>query len=138
QRREASHPALVVRNDGLDARLLEHDLRDPDAVGVRLAAPRQVAAAGVVEGEEAVAQCIDEVGCHLRDRERSGAYGGSTPRDASTVPRDGPSRSTSRELGTRPRGWEELVTVVRPVNRGAREPWRRRVAEPAHRTRPSG
>src|SRR5690606_15312418 len=32
ERREALDPALVVRDRGLYARLLEHDLRNPDAV----------------------------------------------------------------------------------------------------------
>ena len=33
--------AAVVRDDGLDARLLEHDLGQPDAVGVPGPAPRE-------------------------------------------------------------------------------------------------
>src|SRR5439155_5893817 len=38
--------------DGLDRRLLQHDLGDPDAVGFWPAAPRQIAAMASVPGEE--------------------------------------------------------------------------------------
>ena len=37
--------ALVVRNHGRDLRLLQHDLREPDAIGVARALPRQAVAA---------------------------------------------------------------------------------------------
>jgi hypothetical protein len=40
--------AFIVRNDGLNPRLLEHDLSDPDGIGIRGAAPRKVAAVVVV------------------------------------------------------------------------------------------
>src|SRR5581483_2762390 len=42
-RREALEEALEVRHHGGDRRLLEHDLADPDRVGVTPATPRQVA-----------------------------------------------------------------------------------------------
>ncbi len=41
-RREPRHPALPVGDHGGDARLLQHDLADPDRVGIARAAPRQV------------------------------------------------------------------------------------------------
>jgi hypothetical protein len=41
-RREPRHPALPVRDHGGDARLLQHDLADPDRVRIARAAPRQV------------------------------------------------------------------------------------------------
>jgi len=42
ERRKLREPALPVRDDGRDARLLEHHLADPDRVRVARAAPRQV------------------------------------------------------------------------------------------------
>jgi hypothetical protein len=49
-RRETPHPALEVRRDRLDARLLQHDLGDPDGVGVARASPCQIAMAGAEPG----------------------------------------------------------------------------------------
>ncbi len=43
ERRERGHPAPPVRHDGLDPRLLQHDLADPDRVRITRAPPRQVA-----------------------------------------------------------------------------------------------
>jgi hypothetical protein len=43
-RRKLRHPALPVRDHGLDARLLQHDLADPDRVRIARATPGQVAA----------------------------------------------------------------------------------------------
>ena len=58
---------MIVGQDGGDARLLQHDFRDPDAVGVAAASPRKIAA---VHGEpsEQVAlkmrECVRrEIGC---------------------------------------------------------------------------
>jgi len=45
--REARHEALVVRDDGRDLRLLQHDLRDPHPVGAALELPGQVVAPGL-------------------------------------------------------------------------------------------
>ena len=45
--------ALVVRYDGLDTRLLQHRLGEPDAVGVGAAPPRQVAPRAPVPVEQA-------------------------------------------------------------------------------------
>ena len=42
-RRESPHPALPVRDHGRDPRLLQHDLADPDRVGIGRAPPRQIA-----------------------------------------------------------------------------------------------
>ncbi len=58
--RERLHPALEITAHRLDARLLEHDLAHPDAVGRRLAPPRQVAVSLVVPLE----QRLDDSFCH--------------------------------------------------------------------------
>ena len=50
--RKRLHPPLVIAAHGLDARLLEHDLAHPDAVGRRLAPPRQVSVSLVVPLEQ--------------------------------------------------------------------------------------
>ena len=42
------HPAGEIAAHGLHARLLEHDLAHPDAIGSRLRTPRQVAVPGVI------------------------------------------------------------------------------------------
>ena len=42
-RRKLRHPALPVRDHRRDARLLQHDLADPDRVRIARAAPRQIA-----------------------------------------------------------------------------------------------
>ncbi len=47
-RRKLRHPPLPVGNHGLDARLLQHDLADPDRVGIARTAPGQVAAVTLV------------------------------------------------------------------------------------------
>src|SRR5262249_58148497 len=41
-RRKTRHPALPIRDHRLDARLLQHDLADPDGIGVARAAPGKV------------------------------------------------------------------------------------------------
>ena len=43
---------LIIRDDRLHPRLLEHDLGQPDAVRVAGAPPRQVAVPGIVPGEQ--------------------------------------------------------------------------------------
>lgn len=43
---EAGKEAFVIGNDSSDAGLLEHDFREPDAVGVAGVAPREVALVG--------------------------------------------------------------------------------------------
>ena len=52
---EPIQPALVVRDDGFDARLLEHEFRDENAVGIGARTPRQIAARGIVEAQQAAA-----------------------------------------------------------------------------------
>ena len=49
---EALQEALVVRKDGFDARLVEHDLGDPDPVGIPRPPPGQVALLAVVPAED--------------------------------------------------------------------------------------
>ena len=51
-RGEAIEEALVIRDDGLRAGLLQHDLGNPDAVGVGGAPPGQIAMAAAVPGEQ--------------------------------------------------------------------------------------
>src|SRR5436853_400189 len=41
--RQFPHPALPVRQDGFDLRLLEHDFRDPDGIRVARTTPGKVA-----------------------------------------------------------------------------------------------
>ena len=57
--REARKEALEIRADGRDRRLLQHDFREPDAVGIRTfaarRAPRQGAAMPIVPGQEKIA-----------------------------------------------------------------------------------
>ena len=43
--RKFRNKPLVIGNDGRDLSLLQHDLGDPDAVGVARVLPRQIAAA---------------------------------------------------------------------------------------------
>ena len=54
--REALQKALVVAAHSLGAGLLEHDLREPDAVGVARAPPGQLAGVAVVPGKQQVAE----------------------------------------------------------------------------------
>jgi hypothetical protein len=46
---KALHETLVVRDDGADLRLLQHDFRNPHAIGVLVLLPRQVLAPGLIE-----------------------------------------------------------------------------------------
>ena len=46
------HPAGKIAAHGLHARLLQHDLAHPDAVGSRLRPPRQVAVPGVIPAQQ--------------------------------------------------------------------------------------
>ena len=54
-RGEAFEEALVVRDDRLGARLLQHDLADPDAVRIARVAPGKIAMAAGVPGEQQAA-----------------------------------------------------------------------------------
>ncbi len=49
---EDPEPALVVGDDGRDGRLLEHDLGDPDPVGIFRPAPGQLSPVGPIPGQE--------------------------------------------------------------------------------------
>lgn len=53
---ESLHPAYPIRDDGLDSGLLEHDLRDPDGVGVPGFAPGEIARVGAEPGQERLCQ----------------------------------------------------------------------------------
>src|SRR5207244_12932357 len=53
--REAAEPFIVIRNDGGDLSLLEHELRDEDGVWVARSAPMEVAAVAAIRTEEAAA-----------------------------------------------------------------------------------
>ena len=62
--REGGEEAFEVGDDGFDARLLEHDFGEPDAIGVARAAPREVAGGGAIPGEEGAAGAEgDTFGC---------------------------------------------------------------------------
>lgn len=43
---QLAHPAFPIRDDGFHLRLLEHDFRHPDGVGIARAPPREVAGVG--------------------------------------------------------------------------------------------
>ena len=43
---------MIVLDHGSDARLLQHDLRQPDAVGIARAAPGQIAGVRVIPGKK--------------------------------------------------------------------------------------
>ncbi len=62
--RESAEPAFEVRPGGLDPRLLEHDLGDPDAVRIGRLAPGQVSTVGVEEVEYADAHGRDDLVVH--------------------------------------------------------------------------
>ena len=47
----------IVAPDGLDARLLEHDLREPDMIGFTVAPPRQVAFVLFIPAEQGREKC---------------------------------------------------------------------------------
>src|SRR5207248_4374684 len=51
-RRKPGEEALEIRDDGVDAGLLEHDLADPHGVGLARAAPGQVAGSARERSEE--------------------------------------------------------------------------------------
>src|ERR1700719_791760 len=54
--REALQPFIIKRTDGADLRLLEHDFRDEDGVGILGFAPRQIAAVLGIPAEKAAAE----------------------------------------------------------------------------------
>ncbi len=47
-----AHPAVIIRDDGFDLRLLKHDFRDPNRVGIAGAPPRKIAGVGGKPREE--------------------------------------------------------------------------------------
>src|SRR5579863_583609 len=57
---------MVIGQDGSDARLLQHDLGDPDAIGVAAGAPREVAAVFAEPGEKAALECFQRARSELR------------------------------------------------------------------------
>ena len=64
---------LVIGEDGGDARLLQHDFGDPDAVGIAGSAPGESALVGVEPGEEAAAEGGELTGGRVRDQRRRSA-----------------------------------------------------------------
>ncbi len=54
-RRKLRHPALPVRDHGRDARLLQHDLADPDRVRIARSPPREIASHGRVVRDDRAA-----------------------------------------------------------------------------------
>src|SRR5207245_2152189 len=69
---KALKEALVVRDDGRDLRLLEHHLREPDAVRIARALPRQVVAAmgalpvDELAGERDGNRCLTPISDYIR------------------------------------------------------------------------
>src|SRR5262245_38282014 len=126
QRGELAQERRVPLADGLDARLLEHHLRDPDAVRVALAAPREDAAVMVVVREERRAQ-PGEVARGPRGRPRvARARGLTSPRARSS--RRAPLRRHDEEGsagGLRRRGLRLrlLCDVLRDDQRSGIEQW---------------
>jgi hypothetical protein len=49
---ETPQPLIIIREDGGDLRLLEHELGDEDSVGIAGAAPGEIAAVLAVPGAE--------------------------------------------------------------------------------------
>ena len=84
--RPARHPALVALEHARDLRLLRHELRDEDRVGIARAPPRQVAAVGVVPGQDGRLQglvahpVVTPAGSARRTSRRAGATSGRPAR----------------------------------------------------------
>ena len=57
--RKKEKPASVVGNDGDDLRLLQHEFRDGDGVGIAGSPPREVALRGGIPSGKALAQAIN-------------------------------------------------------------------------------
>ena len=55
---EPFQEAFVVGNDGRDTSLLQHDLRDPDAVGIAGPAPGQVPLVTAIPAKKGVDQLV--------------------------------------------------------------------------------
>src|ERR1035437_6246816 len=53
---------MIVRDDGLSAGLLEHDLADPDGVRIARVAPGKIAMAAGVPGEQEAADLVNDRG----------------------------------------------------------------------------
>jgi hypothetical protein len=59
ERRVAAEELVVLRDHAVDLRLLEHDLRHEDVVGIAGPAPRQVALVPRVPAEETLAKASE-------------------------------------------------------------------------------
>ena len=64
--RKSAEESLVVRSDGGDARLLQHNLRYPDAIGIAARAPGEIALVLAEPGEEAALEDFQHSGSELR------------------------------------------------------------------------
>ena len=62
--------AMVVRQDGGDARLLQHDFCDPDAIGVAARAPGEIALVRAEPSEQAAPKSFQRAGS------KQGVHGG--------------------------------------------------------------
>ena len=51
---QLAHPAFPIRDDSFHLRLLQHDFRNPDGVGIACVPPREIAGVG---GEPVEQQC---------------------------------------------------------------------------------
>ena len=53
---EAPHPFIIIKDNGSDLSLLEHDLGDEDSVGMARATPGKITAVFTIPGEEDAAE----------------------------------------------------------------------------------
>ncbi len=70
QRRKSLEECLVALDHDGDARLLQHDLRDPDRIGVAAAPPGQVAPVGVVPAQQIAAYALRFRSCAFTEEHR--------------------------------------------------------------------
>src|SRR5262249_10688394 len=71
--REALQKALIVGDDGLGARLLEHDLAHPDAIGIGSGAPGKIAMTFSVPVEEEMGEAHSMTRSHSATTSKSSA-----------------------------------------------------------------
>ena len=65
---EPRQPSLEARDHGLDPRLLQHDLRDPDAIGIVVPPPGQIAQSAVEPRQQRAREILDVRGHGTEDR----------------------------------------------------------------------
>ena len=70
QRRVASQPLVILGQDAIDLRLLQHHLRNKDVVRVGGAPPRKIAAVGAIPRQQRAAEALSDG----RLRQRGGGH----------------------------------------------------------------